>query len=83
MSWCSDSLRRDGLYTQCNLVKGNLSQVAWIPKPFAKLGKVLQLKVDGAWDQGWTVTDVYTTASEEFVDLVNFSLRHHKDVSDI
>jgi hypothetical protein len=46
-------------YRQCTLRKklevGYLEQTSWIPEPFCKEGKVLKLKEDDVWDDGWVV----------------------------
>jgi hypothetical protein len=46
-------------YTQCELVKGNVFQHAWIPTRFAVIGKVLRIKEDGEWEDDWIVKHVY------------------------
>ena len=48
------------MYTQCLISKGNKTQVSWIPKKFALKNKVVKLKVDGKWDDGWLIKEVYT-----------------------
>lgn len=47
-------------YTQCHLVKGNKHQTAYIPSKFAVVGKIVKLLKE----DGWLVTDTYTTMSE-------------------
>ena len=46
-------------YRQCILEKqlpvGYAQQVSWIPEPFCVTGKILKLKVDEVWDDGWKV----------------------------
>ncbi len=41
--------------------------VTWLPEEFAKVGKVLDLKMPNEWDRGWTVKEVFTTKPEEYV----------------
>lgn len=52
-------MARDVFYRQCRLVKrfdgGELVQVSWIPEPYATAGRVVKLREDGAWDDGWVV----------------------------
>jgi hypothetical protein len=68
------------LYQQCLLRKGNLIEVAWIPKRFTVVGKALVIKnVDG-----WIVREVY--APELEYDTVNLNSRdwtRTRAVSDI
>lgn len=47
-------------YRQCRLQKktneGTLTQVSWLPEPYAATGKVLKLRdEDKNWDNGWVV----------------------------
>jgi hypothetical protein len=46
-------------YRHCRLVKpvatGELVVVSWIPETFAEVGRVLKLKNDKVWDDGWVV----------------------------
>ncbi len=44
------------LYVQCRLKKKDSEQVAWIPKHFAVVGKVLKVRgSDGKMENGWHV----------------------------
>ena len=51
-------------YRQCRLVKrfdgGELQLVSWIPEPYATAGRVVKLREDGAWDDGWVVVGAGT-----------------------
>ena len=67
-----------GLYVrQCQLSKSfpdgaTHFMLAWIPTELAHAGKVLDLKQDGEWHQGWQVMTVFDT-----VRLVD-EVREHK-----
>ena len=51
----------DTPYIQCLLKRLGEQQVAWIPKPFAVLGKSLRYRNDlGNWRDGWIVAEVYS-----------------------
>ena len=52
-------------YCQCELMKENTRQVSWIPEKFAKLGKILKLKENGEWIDGWKVISVGTARDED------------------
>jgi hypothetical protein len=58
-------------YRQCSLskptVRGQKTQVSWLPERFAVIGKVLKLKDGENWDNGWEVTGVGDTRQEESV----------------
>jgi hypothetical protein len=47
-------------YKQCKLEKqvegGSCHQTSYIPEEFAVVGKVLKLREEGVWDNGWKVT---------------------------
>lgn len=52
-------MAKELFYRQCRLVKrvegGECVQVSWIPEPYATAGRVVKLREDGAWDDGWVV----------------------------
>lgn len=43
---------------QCTMTKDNMTQTAWIANEYARVGKVIKIKTNGIWDDGWTVTEV-------------------------
>ncbi|AWM38949.1 hypothetical protein GobsT_28090 [Gemmata obscuriglobus] len=53
-------MAKEVFYRQCRLVKrvenGEWVQVSWLPEPYATTGRVVKLRADGAWDDGWIVT---------------------------
>ncbi|MBS3927488.1 MAG: hypothetical protein KGZ65_02585 [Sphingomonadales bacterium] len=52
-------------YTQCLVVKHNLSRVAWLPAKLSTVGQALRFKRDdGSWDDGWKVLAAYQTLPE-------------------
>lgn len=66
-------------YRQCQLVKENITTVSWIPEKYAKLNKVLKLKNNDVWTDGWIVT----TVSEDSIDESNLpdyrkDIRNHR-----
>lgn len=52
-------------YSQCLLVNEKRIMVSWIPGSYAEKGKVLQLKKDSDWENGWIVTEVWQTLKED------------------
>lgn len=56
-------------YTQCQLKKGNLRTVVWIPLEFAVLGKVLKIRDENTWDNGWIVDEIYGSQSYSILKL--------------
>lgn len=71
-------MAKESFYCQCRLQKP-LSQVtssgwvphmemtSWIPEKYAEDEKVLKIKVDGEWEDGWVVVDVYSRKTEKEV----------------
>jgi hypothetical protein len=57
-------MAKDVFYRQCRLVKridgGELTQVSWLPEPYATAGRVVKLRACGAWDDGWVVASAGT-----------------------
>lgn len=51
------------MYTQCLLKKNNTTQVSWVPKKFALKNKIVKLKIEDRWDEGWQIIEVYTDAN--------------------
>lgn len=51
-------------YVQCWLVRGNRSQVSWIPQRLAFVDNVLRLRKEGTeeWEDGWVVASTYQTS---------------------
>lgn len=52
----------DDTHIQCRLVKGDRTQVSWLPSKFATVGRVVKLSDGrtGAWDDGWVVEETYS-----------------------
>jgi len=50
---------KENTYTQCELVKQNVFQVAWIPTQFAVVGKIIKIKENGRWNDGWKVKHIF------------------------
>lgn len=55
-------------YTQCKLTKYDFVELAWIPSQFAKLGKVIKLKICGIWNDGWKVSEIHGKVSQDKID---------------
>lgn len=73
----------DTKYTQCQLEKGNKTEISWIPAKFAQPGKYIKLKADNGWDDGWKVVETYATMDEESLRLKERDYRNQRDASDI
>lgn len=64
-------------YVQCVLRKNNLVRTSWIPKEFAIPGKILKLRDNDKWDDGWQVEQAGSTTYLDDLDI-NRSIREHK-----
>lgn len=69
-------------YRQCHLKKGNTHQTSWIPEQFAVVNKVLKLREDGVWDDGWVVQTVSETRLDETPDWRKDIRGHRKTTGD-
>lgn len=70
------------MYVQCKLVKiienGEQTLISWIPKKFAIIGNILQLKEKQAWEGGWRVEEVYGDNVIENIPNVRASIKRHR-----
>jgi hypothetical protein len=52
-------------YRHCRLVKpvptGEKVVVSWIPEAFAEVGRVVKLKNEKTWEDGWVVREVWSS----------------------
>lgn len=72
------------LYQQCLLYKGNTAMVSWIPTEFAKKGKVVKLKVNGEWDDGWFVMSQFgNKITREQLNTLEAQYKWTRETSDI
>jgi len=62
-------MKRNELYRQCRLVKkirdGEAIQTSYIPAEFAKEGRVVKIREDGGWDDGWVIRVVGGSLTED------------------
>ena len=59
---------------------------AWIPEEFAKKGKVVDIldaEGNGKWSKGWTVHDVFTRATDEYVREHETDHKRQRKASDV
>lgn len=52
-------------YVQCTLAKGTSVQVAYIPKEFAVIDLVVNIRTSGKWSRGWNVVDASRFSVDE------------------
>lgn len=72
-------------FRQVELVKsGRIYMMTWIPLQFAKKGKLLELKEEDGWNNGWVVNKVYPAKlTDKELELTSRSYRHTREASDV
>lgn len=70
-------------YKQCRLKRQNTIMTSWIPAKFAKKGGYLKLKVDGVWQDGWQIIEVYGSIEEKVLRENEKDYLHQRKASDI
>jgi hypothetical protein len=72
---------------QCTLKRATAwhtsEQVSWIPEKFAKVGKVVKLKEDGEWEDGWVVVHVGARKESHEVHAASHGHTKHRKRTDI
>lgn len=75
-------------YRHCRLVKpvatGEKVVVSWIPEKFAEVGRVLKLRNDKLWDDGWVVRTAGTNRlrGDQLPDFHELSKAHLRATGD-
>ena len=49
------------LLTQCLLSKGRSYRIQWLPADLAAVGRRMKMRINGKWDEGWVIRDVWDT----------------------
>lgn len=74
-------------YCWCELQKkvndGTKIDMAWIPERFAQINKIVKIKKDGGWDEGWEVTYVGPRQLASIVENQERDYLKQRKVSDI
>lgn len=75
-------------YCQCELRKrcdtGELIDIAWIPEKFAKVNKLVNIKLDdGKLDGPWKIIKVYSKVESEKIEGSERDYLKQREVSDI
>lgn len=79
------------IYNQCTLVKRESTndkdativstRVSYIPKKYAILNKILKLKNNDVWEDGWKVTFVGPDTPEDQVPDVHSDIKGHRKMT--
>jgi hypothetical protein len=70
-------------HTQCELRRGNFTQVAWIPSEYATVGKYLKLKYNGTWNDGWKVEQLGSFQDSDFTRERSQDYKNMRKMTDI
>lgn len=72
------------IYQQCILHKGGTMMVSWLPTKFAHKNRIVELKINGEWDNGWkVVTQFGTKITREELDMLEGQHEWTREASDI
>lgn len=65
------------MYTQCRLKRFKEERVTWIPSKYAVEGKILKLKDNDNWTNGWEV--IYVGATVDKCPNVVKQIKEHRN----
>lgn len=71
-------------FKQCILKKTNQTMVSWLPEVYAHVGDIVELEINGKWENGWKVLNVSKNRmSGEEVSKQSQEHKHQRKASDI
>lgn len=68
-------------YRQCRLQRGNAVRVSWLPAQYAVEGRVLKLRDNDVWSNGWIVKDAYRESDRAVAPDTRRAVRNHRQAS--
>lgn len=73
------------MMTQCRMKRASdgATHTAWIESKFAVLRKVVDIKIDGVMDRGWTVFEVGSTRDSRLVYARERDFKAHRKATDV
>lgn len=69
--------------TQCRLERDGAVQIAWIETKFAKPEKIVKIRENGTWEDGWVVKRTGTTRPATEVQQRERDYRTHRIATDV
>src|SRR5262249_48812148 len=79
---CEALMSKSIYFRQCrmekNLPTGTKHMTSWIPEAFAVVGKVLKLRDDGVWEDGWRVTTAGARLADDDLPDPHDDVKHHR-----
>jgi hypothetical protein len=77
-------MNKETFYRQCHLKRHDgWEQTSYIPEPFCVVGKVLKLRENDEWTDGWKVISAGERRSEEWVEIQSRLYLKTREVTDI
>ena len=72
-------------YWQCELLKGNVKVMSWLPQNIAQKGTYVKLLRDEVWSNGWRIEEVYRGAVLDQDEITERSqdYKHQRKASDV
>ena len=80
--------KKNQYYKQCLLHKiidkKTHVRISWIPIKFCKKNKLLKLKINNNWEDGWFVHKIWSeTADEDKIERLKMQCFHCREKTDI
>lgn len=69
-------------YRQCQLQNGNRHMASWLPEQYAKIDKVLEIKQNEVWENGWIVKTVGDEIIEDPPTVEQMIRKHRQRTGD-
>jgi hypothetical protein len=66
------------IYRQCEVRRGAAIRLTWIPAEYAVKGRVLRLRDNGEWSDGWVVREVYPDTERIIAPSPQGEIRRHR-----
>ena len=76
-------MSKSNKYCQCKMKRNSEGRVGWIPLEFAKVGRVLKLKINNKWQNGWTVKSVGSMEDAKYIEEHERDYKEQRKASDI
>ena len=74
---------KDQWYNQCLMKKDDVYRVGWIPSEFAQEGRILKLKLDNKWSNGWKVMQTGIIIDAQYAKAREMDYAKQRKASDI
>ena len=69
------------IYRQCEVRQGPAIRLTWLPVRYATEGKVVRLRDNGNWSDGWVVSKVYPDTERIITPHPEGQIRRHRQAT--